>query len=281
MKILTLFLIFIYKLSFSQQFLNGSFENNSLSDCDTLNISNQIYNSLLPDVIGIGPLQGLDLLTDSCSMQMNVPAIEGHFFSSLESGWDSINTTAISLKLSSALSEFNQYVISFYSKSIKNISQFYPIEIIVGYSDTETSFGVPIDTMGLPDTVWTKNFVYLNPAFDAQYITVMGLPGPSITLFSIIDNFSFDTTGLYLSNGNLQTDIVELFPNPCNDVLNIKLKNVSHVNIYNSLAEIESVSFAKTQNGYVSVDVNSLSSGIYFLQVITDDKLFIRKFIKI
>jgi hypothetical protein len=264
--------------SYSQQFINGSFEQNRVNDCDSLNLTNSAYNSLLDSVYGIGTLPGNDLMVDSCSLyQSLVEPFDGHYFSSLESGWDTINTTAISFLLSQPLITHNPYIISFYAKSIKNISQFYPIKLIVGYSNDNFSYGTPVDTTEFPDTIWTKQFVFLQPEYDASYITVRGLPG-SMQLFTIVDKFSFDTTGLYVPY--LQTQSLELFPNPANKLLNVKAQNLSYIKIYNVIGEFEHAPILNADVNFTTVDISGLPNGIYFLQAMIDERLIIRKFLK-
>ncbi|MEO8086706.1 MAG: hypothetical protein ABI763_07800, partial [Bacteroidota bacterium] len=121
MKKVIYLLVFTFKLSFSQQFLNGSFELNYLRDCDSINISNFQYCSLLDSVYGIGELETLDLQTDSCSLNVIYNTVDGHFYGSLETDNLDSTSTGISFLLSQPLLTNNSYVISFYSRSLRNI----------------------------------------------------------------------------------------------------------------------------------------------------------------
>ncbi len=276
--ILCLFVISIQ--ASSQQFLNGSFEQNRLNDCDSFNLTNSVYNSLMDSVYGIGTLPGLDLMVDSCTLYQTIyEPKDGHYFSSLESGWDTINTTAISFLLSQPLITHNTYIISFYAKSVKNISQFYPIKLVIGYSNDNASFGAPVDTTDLPDTIWTKEFVRIRPEFDADYITIKGLPG-TIQLFTIVDEFSFDTTGIFLTTLNLEKGAIDLYPNPCTDILRFQVHGLSKLNIYNCLGELVIETFSKNNNDIITIDVSNIPGGIYIMQGIINDRIISNKFIK-
>ncbi len=193
-KLVIIFCIFCLKLN-AQQFLNGSFEYNHFNRCDSINISNSVFNSIVDNVYGIGILQSLDFFHDSCLV---INAEDGDYFSSLETGSQDTNSTAISFLLSQPVLVLDTYIVSFYYKSTSNISQFQPIEIEIGYSENDSTVGTIVYTSHAPDTVWTKRFVSITPLVNAQYITAKGVTGTN-DHFTIIDNFSFDTTGLYLA----------------------------------------------------------------------------------
>ena len=212
-------------------------------------------------------------------MNIIYTTVDGHFYTSLETGAIDTNSTAISMLLSQPLLMHNTYIMSFYFRSIKNISIFYPIKLIIGYSDNDSTFGVSVDTTGIPDTVWTKQFVYLTPDFDAQYITVMGLPGV-LNQYTIVDKFSFDSTGLYLSHFDMQEKLIEIFPNPCTKMLQIKARNIFDIKIYNLLGEIQMALIFKLGIDNQSIDVSQLPRGIYFIQVISNDKILVKQFLK-
>jgi hypothetical protein len=96
--------------------------------------------------------------------------------------------------------------------------------------------------------------------------------------FTIIDKFSFDTTGLYVPY--LPSPSIELFPNPCNNFLNVKAPNLSQLNIYNLFGERVIGPFTKTTTDKITIDVSNLPSGIYVLQAIIKDRITTSKFIK-
>lgn len=70
-----------------------------------------------------------------------------------------------------------------------------------------------------------------------------------------------------LSSDNFVLSHFSVYPNPASDIVNINLNEgliLKKVNIYNTLGQL-----VKTENKY-NINVNSLSKGIYFLEIMTD-----------
>ncbi|MCP2026403.1 Flp pilus assembly pilin Flp [Flavobacterium sp. HSC-32F16] len=79
-----------------------------------------------------------------------------------------------------------------------------------------------------------------------------------------------------LSSDSFVMDHFSIYPNPASEVVNINLKEdlkLEKVNIYNTLGQL-----VKTENKNI-ISVNSLSNGIYFLEIITDKGKANRKII--
>lgn len=99
--------------------------------------------------------------------------------------------------------------------------------------------------------------------------------------FPIVTNTA-TTTIQALTNQDFEfSDYFELAPNPTKDILNIQTKNdieLSSVSIYNALGQLVIVvPNAKETN---SVDVSQLTSGTYFVKVMSDKGSSSSKFIK-
>ncbi len=79
---------------------------------------------------------------------------------------------------------------------------------------------------------------------------------------------------------NQDFEKVSISPNPTNGVLSIKSPIVepSQYNIYNNLGQLVLNFYLENETN--QVDVSSLPSGIYFLQVISKEKRYTMKFIK-
>ncbi len=78
---------------------------------------------------------------------------------------------------------------------------------------------------------------------------------------------------------------LNIFPNPTKNHLYIVLsgrEQIKSINIYNSIGQIQqNISYSSIKNGvYVEVNTSSLSSGIYFLQLLTDKQNITRRFVK-
>lgn len=93
-----------------------------------------------------------------------------------------------------------------------------------------------------------------------------------------IDNIMF-TTNSQLSNTSFNASNVKLYPIPAKDLLNIEAPStVERVAIYNILGQ--EVLNEVTNNEIVSVNVSSLTSGIYVIKATIDGKVSSTKFIK-
>ena len=61
----------------------------------------------------------------------------------------------------------------------------------------------------------------------------------------------------------------DVYPNPVDDVLTIKGEKMSQIMIYNSLGQ--NVKAIETQDDFVTVDMNGLQNGLYFVNIIDED----------
>lgn len=91
---------------------------------------------------------------------------------------------------------------------------------------------------------------------------------------------SFCSCDIDLEVKNQDFDNVSISPNPTNGILSIKSSTFepSQYNIYNSLGQ-QVINFY-LDNETNQLDVSSLPSGIYFLQVISKEKRYTMKFVK-
>jgi Leucine-rich repeat (LRR) protein len=100
--------------------------------------------------------------------------------------------------------------------------------------------------------------------------------------FPIITNTTSTTVEEPLSNQDFDFETnFSLYPNPANEVLNIKVKSemeVKSVSIYNTLGQIIMTTI-QTENG--EINVSNLQSGNYFIKVFTDKGSSSAKFIKL
>lgn len=101
------------------------------------------------------------------------------------------------------------------------------------------------------------------------------MSGDGTALFNI--NYNATT----LSNKQVELDKMQIFPNPTNNFLNIKgMKGSEIMTIYNMNGKI--IESIKKNSGVQSnqIDVQDLSTGIYFLKIQSGNKKQIIKFIK-
>lgn len=162
LKIL-LFVLFVNNYAFSQQFTNGSFENNTVT-VDQINLSNSDFNSMMSDCNGYGTNGNLDIITSST---YSGGANEGDWFIALTGN----GTDELSLKLSSPLISGQTYTISFFDKAHTTIAA-KPIEI--GLSASNNSFGTLIYTTpnAATSSIWTQRLFSFVATSNAQYVTI-------------------------------------------------------------------------------------------------------------
>jgi len=94
---------------------------------------------------------------------------------------------------------------------------------------------------------------------------------------------------ILISCPNLEIENIEynnvsyLFPNPCKDYLEINLKNEfsedTIAEFYNEVGQICRIDYLK--NKHTKIELNDLSSGIYFVKIKTKNETITKKLIKI
>ena len=144
------------------------------------------------------------------------------------------------------------------------------------------------------DTLWSRHFFGLGRAYPSS-ITLDSLQNPVI-IGSTAD--SINQFYIYLvkadTSGNIITEVVEnnnqtinrinIFPNPVKNVLyitQVKKELIKTINIFNSIGQKQTVVYSSIKNGeYLEINTTSLSSGFYFLEMITDKQKIVKKFVK-
>lgn len=108
--------------------------------------------------------------------------------------------------------------------------------------------------------------------------------GMNTPAFFSIDNFT-TAQGVGIAENSFHQNI-NLFPNPANESTTVSLVSekafTASINIYNSIGALirtESVDFSIGENNY-NIDLNDLSNGFYFIELVGDNKKQTIKFIK-
>ncbi|HEX8269907.1 MAG TPA: T9SS type A sorting domain-containing protein [Flavobacterium sp.] len=257
----------------AQTFLNGSFENSTATSCMT-NIDNATFNSYFTNVRGIGELQTLDVFYDNACTIYGL-AQDGHYFSSIENTVSSVTSTAMSFELSSNMISGNTYSFCFYFKGLYDEIQMGPIEI--GISNNSSTFGTLIYTTPTAALEWTNQTVNFQAPITGNYITVRY---QNSTAYNgvLIDNFRI-CDGLGVDNSKASKASYRIYPNPTSDILNIEaLENQSDIislKVYNQIGQ------KVYDSEYIKkLSVASLPTGIYMLEISTDETAFVYKFVK-
>ena len=91
-----------------------------------------------------------------------------------------------------------------------------------------------------------------------------------------INEFEITLLDATLSNDNFDLENLKVFPNPVSDILHVE--NNGNINL---MLEVFSSLGQKIMSSSINkIDISTLSSGIYFLHVISDENRVIRKIIK-
>jgi hypothetical protein len=261
---ITTMLYFCGAIAYGQNFLNGSFEINSTSVCMINDITNAQFNSIMTNVKGIGATETIDIYFDTDCPSYGA-AQSGNYFVSVENNSsDSTQSTAISLKLSDSLQTGNSYNFCFYDKGLV----FGAGPLVLGLSNTDSTFGSVIYTSPTIDTVWTMRTVSFVAPSTGRYITVKY---GSFYGGALVDNFG-DCSGTGINNMNSTQLILKLFPNPAINQISIQT-NVNkqfHFTIYNSLGQ--RLQSGTSLSNLTTIPIENLSRGFYNIEISVDNK---------
>ena len=162
------------------------------------------------------------------------------------------------------------------------------------YSSTSTRSLILLKTNSNGDTLWTRQFLGLGKAYPSS-ITLDSLQNPVI-IGSTAD--SINQFYIYLvkadTSGNIITEIIEnnnqainrinIYPNPVRNVLYItqdKKELIKTINIFNSIGQKQAIVYSSSKHGeYLEVNTISLTTGVYFLEMISDKQKIIKRFVK-
>jgi len=97
-------------------------------------------------------------------------------------------------------------------------------------------------------------------------------------------NFTLNVIPISCTSINeISAEGFKVFPNPAGNFLIIKKDNsesIKNLAIYNAIGQKEKTEFSYLNNESLEVKVSTLSSGVYFLEIQTETRNFVRKFIK-
>ncbi|MEI6124662.1 MAG: hypothetical protein WCQ95_13675, partial [Bacteroidota bacterium] len=191
-KLTFLFFILIHNLTFGQTFLNGDFEINTAGGIDQINLTNPAYNAMMANSVAFGSYGDMDIITSA--VYSGGPQ-SGLWYVALTGG----GTDMCSLTLSAPLVLGTSYTISFYDKGDAN---FVPTPVIIGLSNTNSSFGTLIYTAPSASVtgMWTNRTFTFTAPLTGQYITVSQLG--TLANWTQVDHFTFGSCALTIDLGN-------------------------------------------------------------------------------
>lgn len=251
----------------AQTFLNGDFENTTVTNC-TYNLDNGYFNSVMPDVNSFGNTFHAGLFGEA-------DIITGTCVGGPHNGWsvmiacEATTTDKLSLELDEALTIGETYEVSFYgmANTIFN-PDIHPVA--VGYSTVPASLGITTDTIYFNDTAYSQETFTFTATTAARYITITVVPDGATNGSVKIDEFTINTL---VSVKDQERFAVSLSPNPVRDRLNISGNESATFELYDLTGKkCISQFFANGENK--SVSVAGLPSGIYIARVIGDKGTF-------
>lgn len=125
------------------------------------------------------------------------------------------------------------------------------------------------ETLTTTDTSYKENTISL-AAYSGQTIYIAFRHFDCTDLFWLkLDDISIEaSSGINEAN----EELVSIYPNPANDVLNISANNIESVEIFNLVGEA-----VASYGNMTVINTSDLSIGTYIVKVITDSKVFTQK----
>lgn len=181
------FLLFLAQKSFSQELLNGDFENNS-GAC-MLNIPNAQLNSNLPDTEGYGLGNEIDLMDNFCGYGT---AYTGNYFLCLANSTGT-NPDACTFSLCLPMIQGNSYTLTYYDRGWYQQGCCPPgVPLEVGISSVAGAQGTIIYSSPIPTlNIWSQRVVTFVAPLSGSYISFQAQNNN--TRWTHIDNLSMNT----------------------------------------------------------------------------------------
>ena len=192
--------------AYGQNFLNGSFENNTAVG-NVINPTNPQFNNLMSNCVSFGTAANIDIITSN--IFAGGPQHLDWYVALHGSPSDQMT-----MELSTPVVAGECYTISFYDKASNPSPNHIPTPIQIGLSTTSNAIGTAIYTTPVPPQlgVWNNRvFTFIAP-ITAQYVSV-SVPG-IFEAYSQVDNFSFIDPELNLGNDTTlcQGEVLNLNP---------------------------------------------------------------------
>jgi len=116
------------------------------------------------------------------------------------------------------------------------------------------------------------NFVDEKPFTGVNYYRLKQVDNDGKFALSTVKSVKFDTDNKFMVN---------IYPNPATDILNVRLTNgeAKQINILNTLGKIV-YSTNVTTIGATQLPIKNLSAGTYFVEIVSNENRVVEKFIK-
>ncbi len=286
MKHLLIFLIsfcaaLVQKEAFPQSFINGDFEENSAIDCDYNNTDDEL-NEVISNVFAFGmgftntnDYSGeIDLQTADCYVFPQ----NGDWCLGLSSDSGHPTSDALTIDLTSSLIPGQSYDLTFHVYGNLEFSN--PIiNVEVGESLNPDEFGVLIESI-LPDPdSWKEVNLVFTASQASNHISVRTAIGSDG--WTQIDNFLISPTALSLEDNDLSVDL-RLSPNPTSTFVNLDFQEYlasGSLTLYDISGQALHRQVIDSESSII-LDVARFPSGVYFIQIESEDSSGMVKFMK-
>ena len=170
----------------AQAFLNGGLEAKPGTAC-SVDITNAVFNNRIENVIGLGVVSKLDLLTDQCGL--GVPR-EGNYFVGLQA--EDGKTDAIAIRVDQTLQSRKYYYLEFFARLGESDTPDY--NLALGMNSNPNFHGELLYTTRDIPQGWRRYEVFFRAPGNGEYITVLIESKGKTRIF--IDGFKMICPGL-------------------------------------------------------------------------------------
>ena len=177
----------------SQTIINGDLEA-GVSVCQ-IDMTNDDFTALVPDVTALGELNMPDLLTFGC--EYGFPR-SGDNFVLLQANQGL--TDALALRLDEPIKTNLSYNLSFYARKPENLEN-NSMRLAIGVNITPYSNGELVRTIDKLNNTWTKYSVIFKPPIESYYIMVLIESGPYAEI--LVDHFQLECPKIDLGKDSL------------------------------------------------------------------------------
>ena len=182
----------------------------------------------------------------------------------------------------------SSYIVTGEDTSHCPVSDIVYITVTNKHNNTQIYLSTNGDSL-LSDTIYGNQW-YFNNAVISNDTSFYCIPIASGNYYSVVTNkcgsdtsntINYSYVGLNNDYGNKE---IKIYPNPANEILNIEINDVSInniISIYNiDGQELLKQNFIANKKNKTIINIDKLSKGIYYLRVVNEKGVAIKKFIK-
>ena len=166
---------------------------------------------------------------------------------------------------------------NFYSTLSQNMMDARPAHLAVLNDAGNSGHNIVVDGYNTND-YYHVNFGW-GGTYNGWYLIPEGIPYDLTVIEGVIANIAFPYVNTSVDNKpNNNSAILNLFPNPATEILNISTKDnkaIKRISIYNQLGEI----LLQTRQQFSMLNISSLSKGVYVLEAELDNMILRKKLI--